>query len=537
MSDKGFVEQQNIKFGLSVAERDTPPEPERKSSASTTLEVEGLSVVYGKRQQEAVRDVSVSLQPRDCGVIFGPSGSGKTTLLRAFEGSVEAKSGSVKRNGRVALIYQDLRLIKEKTVLFNTCCGALSEENQFVGFTGFDEETRTKARSVLAELGLQELADQKVARISGGQRQRVAIARALMSDPSVILADEPVAALDRRNALRVMRLLLELQKIHGFSLLVSIHDPGMAEVGFNRAFHMVEGELKEVPLACVPSLMALDPDDCDEPEQDRALLDRNTFFDAHAGTLLGLLLVTMALWSSFALNLGTAEYNNAVNGVFNFIKSVIPDSRAELTNLPWSRLALSLIETAQMAFLGTLIGIVISLPLAGLASRTISPRPIRYATRLLLNTLRTIPALFWGLIFVAAVGLGPVSGTMALAAYSIGYLGKFFYEALESLDNRPMMALRSLGASRTQSFMTAVFPAVRPYLINSCLFMLEYNIRSASILGIVGAGGIGQDLMYFFEWRQFPQAAAGLLLILVVVIVLDILSDRWRKKLVNERGQ
>ena len=190
-----------------------------------------------------------------------------------------------------------------------------------------------------------------------------------------------------------------------------------------------------------------------------------------------------------------------------------------------------------MALLGTVIGIALSFPFGVLAARELGPPKLRPFVRFLLNTVRTVPSIFWALVFVAMLGLGPVSGVFALAAYSTGYLTKFFYEGLEDVDPRAALALKALGASRTQSFLLAIFPAARPVLTGSCFFMFEYNIRAASILGIVGAGGIGQDLMYYIEWRQFPSAAAGLLLLLVIVVGLDTISERLRKQLAAQRGQ
>src|SRR5690606_6191463 len=113
-----------------------------------------------------------------------------------------------------------------------------------------------------------------------------------------------------------------------------------------------------------------------------------------------------------------------------------------------------------------------------------------------LNVVRTVPSIFWALVFVAMVGLGPTSGVLALAAYSTGYLTKMYYEALEDADAKAAMALRALGASRLQAFTQASLVASRPSLLAATFFVFEYNVRGASILGVVGAGGIGQHLMY-----------------------------------------
>jgi phosphonate transport system permease protein len=241
-------------------------------------------------------------------------------------------------------------------------------------------------------------------------------------------------------------------------------------------------------------------------------------------------------WALAAIDVRPLFQSEALNGMIQFAKELLPASLAEARALPWARLFASLLETIQMALIGTFAGIVLSLPLAILASRQSSPAGIRHAVRFGLNVIRTVPSIIWALVFVAAVGLGPLSGICALAIYSVGYLTKFFYEALENADDRPALALCALGATRLQSFMTAMLPASKPALIGACLFVFEYNIRSASVLGVVGAGGIGADLMYYIEWRNFPAAMAGLLLILVVVVALDGLSGLWRRRVGAQRG-
>jgi len=212
----------------------------------------------------------------------------------------------------------------------------------------------------------------------------------------------------------------------------------------------------------------------------------------------------------------------------------MPESFEEVQAVPWSNLVASLIETAQMSLIGTTAGVLLSLPLAALAAENTAPRWLRTPMRALLNVVRTVPSLVWGLLFVAAVGAGTLAGVLALTAYSIGYLTKFFYEALEGVDPGPPNALREMGASGLQRFVTAVWPAARPALLSSSLFMLEYNVRAASVLGIVGAGGIGFYLIMFANFRNFTGMLACLALLLAVVQVMDLVSRRLRGWLVRD---
>jgi phosphonate transport system permease protein len=519
------------------------------SESQPVLTANGVSVRYDGGGALALEDASLRLQPGERVAVLGPSGGGKTTLLRAMEGSVACCRGTVERDGLAALVYQDLRLVHEQTALRNVCSGALSEVRSHGAFFRYPRPIVQRAQQLLDDLGLADLAGKRVGQLSGGQRQRVAIARALCARPKVLLADEPLSSLDPENASRIVRLLARLQSKYQFALVLSLHAPGPYPDFFHRyllvregrialqtdshetAWHAAFGDAERVELGTGTS---------DEPfgsKQDRVLQREPRLVVRMArGGLVVLLAAVLLVWSAWSLSLDASAFAGAGGAVLGFLAKILPSSPEAVATLPWKELFFSLVETIQMAILGTTVGIVLSLPMAVMASRQTSPWMIRVPTRFVLNLVRTIPSIFWGLIFVAFVGLGPLAGVFALAAYSVGYLTKFFYEGLEDVDSRAGAALRSLGASRFQVFTQAVFPAARPVLVAACMFVFEYNIRSASILGVVGAGGIGQDLMYYIEWRDFTSAAAGLAMILVVVVFLDSSSEYWRRRLVKDRG-
>lgn len=516
------------------------------------LAADNITVRYEGKGTSALCAASLSLKEGERVALVGPSGGGKTTLLRALEGSVKCSQGCVQCRGKAVLVYQDLRLVPERSVLANVCSGALGELPRQKALWKFPEHIKDRARALLEDLGLAALEKRKVGTLSGGQRQRVAIARALCAKPTVLLADEPLSSLDPENAARILTLLARLQRKYRFALVLSIHAPGPYPKYFDRFVLIRDGEIaletSDRDKAWRTAFGVADPEDFGASEndtegavfptpQDRLLQEdtRSVVVAARTG-LIALVSLILLYWSASALNLGTRSFDGAGSALFDFLRRVIPESPAAFLALPWYGLLLSLIETIQMAIIGTVLGIAVSLPMAVFASRQTSPRWLRIPMRFFLNLVRTIPSIFWGLIFVAIVGLGPVAGVLALAAYSVGYLTKFFYEGLEDVDSRAGAALRALGASRLQIFTQAIFPAARPVLVAACLFVFEYNIRSASILGIVGAGGIGQDLMYYFEWRDFSSAAAGLLLILVVVVALDSISELWRRRLTRDRG-
>ena len=191
-----------------------------------------------------------------------------------------------------------------------------------------------------------------------------------------------------------------------------------------------------------------------------------------------------------------------------------------------------LLETVQIALVSTLLSIVISIVLSIGAARTIAPLWLLWPTRMILNVIRTIPSLLWALLAVVIVGSNPLAGVIALSFYSVGYLAKFFSETFETANTDAQQALRSLGASPLQAFQFGLWPNARPIIWSHCLWMLEYNVRSASIIGYVGAGGIGLHLKLYAEsadsWNKFSLV---LLCILAIVTVLDFTGEKIRQSI------
>ena len=190
------------------------------------------------------------------------------------------------------------------------------------------------------------------------------------------------------------------------------------------------------------------------------------------------------------------------------------------------------LETIQIAALSTGFATIISIVLSFGAARTISPLWIVMPTRMLLNVIRTIPSLLWAILAVVLVGSNSLAGVIALSFYSTGYLAKFFSEAFESADLKGQEALLNLGAGRIQAFQYGLWPNLRPIIWSHCLWMLEYNVRSASIIGYVGAGGIGLHLKLYAEsadsWNKFSMV---LLCMLLIVSILDLIGEKVRKSI------
>lgn len=189
--------------------------------------------------------------------------------------------------------------------------------------------------------------------------------------------------------------------------------------------------------------------------------------------------------------------------------------------LIWETLQLALASTLAAAGLATVFSFLA-------ASNAWSPAWVRYSIRALVAFLRTMPELAWAVIFVMAFGIGAIPGFLALMLHTIGSLTKLFYEAIESAQDKPVRGLAACGATPFQRMRFALWPQVKPVFISYSFMRMEINFRSSTILGLVGAGGIGQELMTNIKLDRYDQVSMTLLLIIVVVSLLDMLSGRLR---------
>ncbi len=190
----------------------------------------------------------------------------------------------------------------------------------------------------------------------------------------------------------------------------------------------------------------------------------------------------------------------------------------------------AMFETVQMAFVGTTLGFVLAVPLSLLSARNVSPRWLVPWIRSLLGLVRAIPVLLWALMFVVTFGLGPMAGTLALAVYTLGYLGKLYYENLEGVNPEVLEAVRGTGASKVQLARFAVVPEAANALLSQLLFMYEYNVRSSAVLGFVGAGGIGFYMFSYINSFNYQKLMTAVLLTLAVMVLLDLFSARVRDR-------
>ena len=195
-------------------------------------------------------------------------------------------------------------------------------------------------------------------------------------------------------------------------------------------------------------------------------------------------------------------------------------------------LIFSMIETIEIAILGTFIAIILSIPLALLSARNIAPNIlIFFIARIITVFFRAIPEFIIAMILVIAIGFGAMPGVLALGIHTMGFLAKFYAEDIEHINKGPVEALESSGASKRQIISFAVIPQIISSFVANNLYILDRNIRMATMLGIVGAGGIGYELQSAFRMFEYPKVSAIIIIIFVTIFIIDNISSYIRSKI------
>ena len=240
--------------------------------------------------------------------------------------------------------------------------------------------------------------------------------------------------------------------------------------------------------------------------------------------LLGLAIVVQAL---IVVEARPQDLITGIHGMADLIWRALPPDFSKLPAALWPTL-----QTVDIALFGTMVGIVIAVPLALLAAANMTPsRFTYYAARSVIGFTRAVPDLVWALLFVTAVGLGPFPGGLALGVHSVGMLGRLFAETIEQMDMGPIHALELTGARRIQVFTHGIIPTILPSLLGISLYRLDENIRSSLVLGFVGAGGIGFQLLTAMNLFQYQEVSLLLIIIFVIVLGAERASAALRERL------
>ena len=244
------------------------------------------------------------------------------------------------------------------------------------------------------------------------------------------------------------------------------------------------------------------------------------------GFQVGLLLLVILLCAWLTDMLDVRRMSEGIPAIGTLLTEMFPPDFTEAES--WLR---PMIDTIAMSVAGTALSIVLSLPLGILAARNTTPNPTIYRiARGILNVFRSIPELIMGIVFVAAVGFGALPGVLALGLHSIGMVGKFFSEAIEHAHEAPVEAARAAGANKIQVITHGIMPQVMPQFADVTMYRWEYNFRASTVMGMVGAGGIGLELIASLRLMQYKECFAILLSILLMVTIVDALSAVLRKR-------
>ena len=245
------------------------------------------------------------------------------------------------------------------------------------------------------------------------------------------------------------------------------------------------------------------------------------------------IIIAVVIAASYNVGANPAEF---VEGLPNL--AIVVEELTEVEPKLFETAIFSMFETIQMAFIGTVVGVAIALPLSMFAARNLNSKWVYAPVRAILAAVRTFPSILWAILFVIMVGLGPFAGILAIIMYTIGFVAKLQYESIETVDADPMDAVSSIGVSKWQLIRYVVLPESAPHLISQILYMFDYNVRQSSILGLVGAGGIGFYIINYIKFFEYGKAAVFMIVVLVAVLVIDWVSVKIRDKYIvkSQRG-
>jgi phosphonate transport system permease protein len=258
------------------------------------------------------------------------------------------------------------------------------------------------------------------------------------------------------------------------------------------------------------------------------VIPRHTLAERWRGPATLLVIVGLLAWSWGPVEMSKStslvtDWRNMVDLLSGFMQPSFRD---------WRVYAAAMIETVQIAIWGTALAVLIGSPFAILASSNVCPVWVVQPVRRLMDASRAINEIVFALVFVVAVGLGPLAGVLALAVHNVGIIAKLFSEAVEATDPRPVEGIRATGASGLQEVIHGILPQVMPLWSSFTLYRFETNVRSATVLGIVGAGGIGQPLYENIRSFQYAETASIIIIVVVTVTLIDLLSSRIRTILI-----
>lgn len=246
--------------------------------------------------------------------------------------------------------------------------------------------------------------------------------------------------------------------------------------------------------------------------------------------LLAFVVTGILAWSCSAVNVNQVSGNGAfVAG--NILKGIFSPDTKLLFNFTKTGVPYLLLETMCIAFLGTIVGAILSVPVSFLSATNLVPKPIALVFRTLIMMIRTIPAFVYGLMFIRVTGPGAFAGLMTMSLTSIGMISKMFIEVIEDLDTKILESLDAAGCTMFQKIRYGIIPQLFPDFMSTMLYRFDMNLRDATVLGLVGAGGIGAPLIFAMSAYRWSEVGAILTGLIVLILLIEGISTKIRVKL------
>ena len=244
------------------------------------------------------------------------------------------------------------------------------------------------------------------------------------------------------------------------------------------------------------------------------------------------IIVVASLWSASGLEITPERFLSAPGKVWILISAMFP---LDLSQEAIDRIVRKVGESLFIAWAGTVIGAIFSFPVSFLAANNVSLSSISRITKQILNIIRAFPELILAFVFLPITGLGPLTGTLAVGIHSIGTLGKLSSEVIEGIDEGPLESIKSSGGTKITELLFGVVPQVMPTITSYWLYRFEINLRASAVLGVVGAGGVGAELINQLRFRDFPRAGTVLVVTILMVLIVDTISAAIRKRIIKGR--
>ncbi len=247
---------------------------------------------------------------------------------------------------------------------------------------------------------------------------------------------------------------------------------------------------------------------------------------------ISIILIGLFIWSVSTVEL-TQLQSSGLQIAANIISGIFNPNLELLVNFTTTGVPYLLIETIAIAFLGTIIGAILAIPLAFLSSSNVVPKPIAFLTKILLIAIRTIPAIVYGLMFIRVTGPGPFAGVLTMSLTSIGMLAKLYADVIEDLDISVLESMTSIGCSLFEKIRYGIVPQLFAMFLSIVIYRFDMNLRDAAVLGLVGAGGIGAPLIFAMNAYRWEEVGSILIGLVLLILMVEYMSNKIRSKLVR----